>query len=127
MATKVPKSFGAAADLLYKTRQERYAVQKKIDALAALESDIKEYLINNMPKSKQSGAAGKLARAQIEKEVEPVVEDWDKFYGNIRKTGAFDLMNRAINRKAIKERWEDGKKIPGVGTYTVLKLSVTKL
>ena len=63
----------------------------------------------------------------MESRDEPVVQDWDKFYANLKKKGEFDLLNRALNKRAVKERWEDGKTVPGVGTFKVTTVSVTKL
>lgn len=124
---KVPKTFGAMADALYTTRERRLNLQKEVDALAAFESKLKNKLIDEMPKKDSSGAAGKLARAQIVQEDQPVTEDWESLYKHIKKTGNFDLLNRALNRSAVKARWENGKEVPGVGHFPVIKVSVTKL
>lgn len=124
---KVPKNFGAAADLLYDVREQRLILQKKVDELKNFETKVKQHLIDNMSKKDSTGAAGRIARAQIVSEPKPAVEDWDSFYGHIKKTGQFDLLNRAPNASAIKARWDAGKKIPGIGSFNVTKVSVTKL
>ena len=124
---KVPKSFGAMADALYTTRERRLNLQKEVDALAAFESKLKSKLIDEMPKKDSSGAAGKLARAQIVQSEEPQAQEWEDIYKYIKKTGSFDLLNRALNKSAVKARWDNGKEVPGVGKFTVTKVSVTKL
>jgi hypothetical protein len=126
-AFDIPKEFGAVADLLYTTRQRRLDYQHHADALKVHETALKEHLISNMPKSKATGAAGEVARAQIEREDQPVVEDWEVFYAHIAKKKEFDLLNRALNRKAVKARFDMGKTVPGVGTFPVMKVSVTKI
>lgn len=123
---KIPKSFGAIADLLYTTRENRLELRKAVDAMEQFEKDLKNHLINEMSKD-DSGAAGRIARAQIVVEPQPVVEDWEEFYKHIKKKGEFDLLNRAVNRTAVRERWENGKAVPGVGTFNVTKVSVTKV
>lgn len=124
---KVPKTFGGIADALYETRLRRLNLQKEVDALAAFETKLKDKLIEEMPKKDSTGAAGKIARAQIVQEPTPVVEDWDEFYKHIKKKGEFDLLNRAPNRSAINARWDAGKAVPGVGQFMTTKVSVTKL
>jgi hypothetical protein len=124
---KVPKTFGAMADALYTTRERRLNLQKEVDALAAFESKLKNKLIDEMPKKDSSGAAGKVARAQITQSDEPQAENWDELYKHIKKKGEFDLLNRAVNKSAVKARWDAGKEVPGVRHFTVTKVSVTKL
>lgn len=123
----IPKKIGEAADTLYTIRQQRLDLQHQIDKIKQFETTLKNHLIDNLPKSSATGAAGKVARAQIVTEQSPCVEDWDLFYGHIKKKGEFDLLNRAVNRAAVKERWNNGKEIPGVGHFTDVKVSITKL
>lgn len=123
----MPKSMGQCADLFYKLRAARLLAQNAVNDLEKDEAELREHIINNLPKSQASGAAGKVARAQIVPSYEPQVDDWDKFYAHMSRKKEFDLMNRAINRKAIKERWDNGKEVPGVKKFKVVKLSVTKL
>lgn len=124
---KMPKEFGAIADLLYTTRKDRLEFQHRADALKVHETAMKDYLINNLSKKDSTGAAGKVARAQIVTETQPIVEDWDGFYKYIARTKSFDLLNRAVNRKAVGARWDAGKEIPGVGRFDAIKVSVTKV
>jgi hypothetical protein len=123
----LPKTLGACADMLYKLRDQRYALRAQIEELEEQESAIKDHLIKNLPKSQSKGISGKVANVKVESRDEPVVQDWDKFYANLKKKGEFDLLNRALNKRAVKERWEDGKTVPGVGTFKVTTVSVTKL
>ena len=50
-----------------------------------------------------------------------------KFYAHLKKTGDFELLNRALNRAAVNERWAAHKQVPGVGKFHVKKVSCTKL
>lgn len=127
MAFKIPKTIGACADLLYQTRQKRLDAQKVVDALQAEETALKNHIIDTLPKSEATGAAGKLCRVSVVKKEAPQVEDWDKFYAYVKKTGQFDLMQKRLADSAIKERWNDGKKIPGVKVNSYVTVSINKI
>lgn len=124
---KIPKTIGACADLLYETKNKRLALQKQVDELAAFESSLKEHIINTLPKSDQTGAAGKVAKVSVVTKEIPQVQDWEAFYKHVKKTGDFELMQRRLADKAIQERWEHGKKVPGVGVFTAVTVSLNKL
>jgi hypothetical protein len=123
----LPKTIGACADALYKIRQDRLTVQKKIDELKGREEQLREYLIATLPKSDATGAAGKVARAQIKDKRVPKVEDWDALYKHVKRTGSFELLQRRVSDEAVKERWDAGKQVPGVEVFTTVTVSVTKL
>lgn len=124
---KFPKSLAVCADKYYALREKRLAMQKEVDTVKAEETAYQEHLINSIPKSDATGVAGKVCRVSVKTDQVPRVEDWDLFYKHIKKTGEFDLLGRTPTKSAIEARWENGKKIPGVGTFTVVKLSVNKL
>ena len=124
---KFPKQLAVCADRIYQLREERLAKKREVDELEAEEKALKEHVIKNLPKSEASGVAGKIARvAAITKEV-PQVKDWDLFHKHVKKTGEFDLLQRRLTDSAIQERWDAGKKIPGVESFTVVTLSITKV
>jgi hypothetical protein len=131
MATEVkykfPKALGACADKLYELRAKRLAEQKKVDEIAAEETALKNHIIENLPKSEASGVAGKLARVTVVTKQIPQVQDWDAFYKYVKKTGSFDLMQKRLTDAAIKERWEAGKEIPGVGHFNAVSVSINRI
>ena len=124
---KFPKTMGACADRLYELRQKRLEEQKKVDLIEAEEKALKEHIIQNLPKSEASGVAGKLARVTVVTKEVPQVEDWDAFYKYVKRTGAFDLMQRRLTDAAVKERWEAGEEIPGVKHFNVVTVSINKV
>jgi len=126
-AFKLPKTIGACADLLYTTRANRLLVKKDVDALETQEKALKEHIINTLPKSEASGVAGKLARVAVETSEVNQVEDWDKFYAYIKKTGFFHLLGRTIKQEAIDEILASGKQIPGIKKFSVVKVSCNKV
>jgi hypothetical protein len=123
---KIPKSLGACADKLFELKQDRLALEKVVDAMKANETALTDHIINNLPKG-DTGACGKHHKAVVVTEDIPRAEDWDKVYAYIKKHNAFELLQRRLNSAAVKERLEDGKKVPGVGSFTAVKVSLTKV
>lgn len=124
---KIPKTIGSCADLLYETKAKRLALQKQVDQLEAEEKDLKDHIINTLPKSQASGVAGKVARVSVTKKSVPQVKDWPKFFTHLKKTGEFELLQRRLNESAVSERWEAKKKIPGVEAFEVVTVSLNKI
>lgn len=126
-ALKVPKSLAACADALYETKAARLAAQNEIKPLAQFEADLKNYLVDNLPKSQAEGISGKVSNAKIVRKEIPKIEDEKKFLAFAKKAGNEDLLKIVPNMEAIQERWENNKAVPGVGKFTVVTVSSTKL
>ena len=124
---KLPRTLAECADKLYETREARHAIQKEADKLAEIESQLREHIIANLPKDEASGIAGKVARVSLEKKAVPTVEDWSKVQAYIKKHNAFDLLQRRLNETAVKDRAENGKPVPNVGSFITVKVSCTKV
>ena len=124
---KFPKTIGACADKLYALRESRLQAQRVVDKIAEEEKELREYVINTLPKSEASGVAGKFARVSVVTKQVPQVKDWEKFYAYVKKNNAFDLMQRRLSDSAVQERWESRKTVPGVEPFTVVTLSVVKV
>lgn len=124
---KIPATIGACADLLYKIRQERLKLQKEVEALEAQEHELREHIIATLPKSEASGVQGKVARVSVVTKDIPQVKDWNVFYEYVRKNKAFDLLQRRLADKAVKDRLEDGKKLPGVELFRATTVSLNKI
>ena len=128
-----PKSMpiGALADTLYDLRQ----LSKVLGSITAPFNDViapaiklvEDHFIMTLTVGESSGVQGKKSRVQVTILVVPVPDDWPKFYAYIARTKSFDLLNRAVNRLAVQERWDNHKQIPGMGKFTVKKVSCTKL
>ena len=101
-------------------------IKKDIEVLDEERKEIEEYLINELPKSQLEGVSGKLANAKIVTKKVPTAKDWDSIYKYISKTKSWDLLNKAINRKAVEDRWADGKQIPGIEVFNKVSVSLTK-
>lgn len=127
MGYKFPKAIGACADLIYTLRAKRLAAQKLVDEIEKEEKALKSHIIDTLPKSEASGAAGKLARVTVVVKTVPQVTDWDAFYKYVKKNNAFEMMQRRLSDAAIQERWDAGKKVAGVGHLQVVSLSINKV
>lgn len=125
---KLPKTkLGSLVDDLRDLREMRLAMSKVADALKEEETRITEHFIEVMDANDEGGAVGKRFKAVVVRDTKPVAGDWDALYEHIRKTKSFDLLNRAVNVAAVKERWENGKTIPGIDSFQFKKLSITKV
>jgi len=136
---KPPKTAAAGADLLWQVQQRKSDAQKAVDAIEAEEKDLKAWLVETLPASGASGIAGKLCRVTLVRKEVPRVEDWPKVYAGIvaeyqrhakkkdgLQDGAFSLLQRRLTEGAVKEAWEAGQAIDGVGKFPVTTLSVGK-
>jgi hypothetical protein len=121
------KTAASRADLFMEVNKFRLAEEKKLDSVREFESLLRRWFIQELPASDSSGVAGKVARVQIIRKDIPKVESWDKFEKYIKKTGQTDLlMKPQASIPAIKARWEEGKKIPGVGVFQAKTVSLTQ-
>jgi len=133
LAKLEPKNMpvGAVADLLYDLRQlGKLAATITAPIGEVVEPAVKlleEHFINTLAVGESSGVQGQHSRIQVTDSVVPVVDDWVKFYAHIAKTKEFELLNRAVNVAAVRERWDAKKKVPGLGTFHHKKVSATKL
>lgn len=125
-ATFPKTKLGSLVDKYHEVRELRLALAKVVDAVERYEKQILEHIIDNVS-ADEGGAVGKRYKGIIVRDNVPVVEDWEAFYAHVHKTKSFDLLNKALNRAAAKERLEAGTVVPGMGTLQVKKLSVTKV
>lgn len=123
----IPKKQSEWPDLLYSMRQERLALQKQVDELEANEKAFKEHIVQTIPKSNAAGVMGQHYKIQVVTKEVPQVNDWTSFYAYVKKTSGFDLLNKALNKAAVQERWDAGKQVPGVKAFDAVTVSLTKI
>lgn len=136
VALKIPKSFGQCADMLHDLREARLSAQKLVDAFAEQESALKNHIIDKLPKG-DTGAVGSHHKVKVITEEAPRIGDDTKFYAWVAKEKAFDVLQRSLNAKAVRDRMEaqpvlnkkDGtrKPLPGIDMFKVVKVSLTKV
>lgn len=125
--SEMPKTVGACADEYKRVRDIRLAMKKETDAVEARERELREHIIENLSKSDDTGAAGKKYRAQIKTTTVPTPDDWDKIRAYIVENDRFDLLQKRLSDKAIKEMWDEGENVPGVGKFNKIDVSITKI
>lgn len=123
----IPKTLGECADLLYKVKAARLAKKKEMEELESQETELKEYIIKTLPKSKASGVAGKVARIAVANKDVQQVDDWDALFKYVKKNDAFELLQRRLSTAAVQERLDDGQQVPGVKLIKVPQVSINKL
>jgi hypothetical protein len=123
----IPRTVGRVADLYRDIRELRLSMEKEAETVKARESELKEYIINNLSKSDDTGAAGLRYRAQIVMKVVPRAADWPKVHAFIQETGRFDLLQKRLGEAAVKDMWDNNETVPGVEKVSVPDVSITKI
>lgn len=130
---KLPKTLGACVDLYHTLREERLAIERTAETAKKAESFVYDHIIANIPKG-DGGAVGKAFKAIRTEQDQFSIEDDSAFYDFVKRTNSFDLLNRAINQRAVRERLEDPKfvkkfpkGVPGTKKFRKIGLSVTKV
>lgn len=123
---RIPKKLGACADLLYDLRAEKAELSRQIREIESVEKEVKEYIINNLPKSDLTGVSGAKARVSVVSKEIPVVTSWEDLYEYIQETSNFHILGRRIIDKAVREIQET-EEVPGIGSFNVISVSCTKV
>lgn len=122
----LPESLGACADLCKEIEAVRLAVQKKVDDMKKRESEIRDHIINNLPKGDRGAAGQKYSATVVTKQV-PRVADWTALWDYIFKTQSTDMLQKRISDKVVKEVWDAGETVPGVEPFNAVEVSFRKL
>jgi len=120
------KSAGARADLLKEVTELRLAKQKEAEVFDKFEKTLQRWFLENLT-AETSGVSGKKYKVQLVKKQRPEVTDWTAFYAYIKRNSAFELLNKAVSKSGVSERWSQNKKIPGVIAFDYNAISVTKI
>lgn len=129
----IPASVGRCADLYKEVQGLRLAMEKETEEVKSFENGLKQHMIDNLSVSDDTGAAGLKYRVQIVTKTVPRVDTeteaggWSLLWGYIAKTGRFDLLQKRLGEKAIKDMWEQGEVIPGVEKFNAKDVSITKI
>lgn len=113
-------------------RDIRLAMEKEVEAVKSVESAIKQRMIDEIPKD-SAGVFGLKFKAQIvtKPSIRVSGDGWTQFYGFVRQSGRFDLLQKRINPAALLELANEaqsaGHVIPGTERFNEVDLSVTKV
>ena len=113
------------ADEYWLAYQNRLSADKIAKALKETESKLSAQLMSEMLNQEMTAIGGNLVQLALTKSDEPTlnVKEFDKFAEFVLSSKDLSLMERRINKAAIKERWAAGVKVPGVISFPVYKLS----
>lgn len=102
----------------------RKADQKHVDAMEAEVKEIKEVIrlamnAGSLKEIATSAGTVRLVPKTIYQSDVPN-DGWAKIWQHIVKTKSYDLLEKRLHQGACKERYEDGKKIPGVKLFEMV-------
>lgn len=126
MLKKLPKTTGASADLLYTTREARLRLEKEVEKLRSEEATLRDHLLRLLPAADSTSVTGKLATVSIVRLTVPDVQDWDAVYAYIKRTGAFELLQRRIGVEAWRERNDAKRPVPGIAAQLAYKVHCSR-
>lgn len=121
-----PQELSAKVDLYFMARESRLAADRAAEKLKETEILLKDELIRHLTENQVTSIGGKLARVTMQKKVKAITQSWEKVYEYIKDTNSWDLLQKRLTESAVKARWEDGVKVPGVEEFIVFDLSVAK-
>jgi hypothetical protein len=106
-------------------RTQRLAKDREAAEIKELEEQVKDAIISKFREQGLTAMGANNGVVKMAKTVEPQGQDWLEIWKYIRETDQFDLLHKRLSSTAIKERWEAGEEIPGVGKQDVYKLTVS--
>ena len=120
------RTLGGVVDQLYALREKRLSLQRQADLIEERERALRTELFKLLAEAGTTIARGNVATASRYLKSIAVVKDQQLLLTHARKTDAWDLLRVTAVLEACRERWNDGKLVPGVEHETVVKLSLTK-
>lgn len=130
----LPPTMGRCADLYHDVREMRLAMEKEVEQIKARETEIAEYIIDNLSTGADTGAAGLKYRAQVVVKIKPRLvtgeagDGWGLFTSWVRKNNLFNMLQKRISETAVEEWMEAEQRVPpGLERVHVKTLSVTKI
>ena len=122
---------GALADTLYDLIQVKsqlaHLTDPFDDVLPPKVKEIEDYFKDSLAVGESSGLQGMHSRVQVTESPKPNVTNWPEFYKYVARTKSWELLNKALNIEAFKERWADKKQVPHTDVFRVKRVSCTKL
>lgn len=121
------KKLAQMGDKYALAREKRLAADRVADKLKEDETALKQELIEALQDAKVDGVTGKIKRVELARKDIIIVDDWSAFYDYVHKHKAYDLLQKRVSNEAVKLRWEDKKKVPGVSAEQTITISLTKV
>jgi hypothetical protein len=122
----LPKTLGGLVDRLFDVRQERYRLQHEAEALREQERDVEEALKSNLTKKDLAGVVGRRASCELKRKQVVRIVDFERLARWCSRRRAWDLLQRRVNDRAVKDRLEAGKRVDGVELVPLFRISLSK-
>lgn len=136
----MPESIGRCADLYKEVSTLRLAMSKEVEEVEAFEKKVKAHIIDTLSVSDDTGASGLKYRAQIVTKKTPRIkvdeeadtgqstaQGWRALWDYIAANDRFDLLQKRLADKAIKDMIDQGETVPGVELFTSKDVSIQKV
>lgn len=108
-------------------RAQRLRFAKEVEAMEETEKGLHDAIVTKFREGDITAQGATNGLVKMTTLIEPTVsgENWPIVWDYIKETGDFSLLHKRITVTAVKERWEAGIEVPGVGRMTKYKLSVS--
>lgn len=117
-------AIGPTIDKLNVLREGKRELEAKIKVIETEYAALEAQLMEKFESEGTDKGTGKTASASISTSVVGNVTDWEKFNAYVKKTGFFHLFQRRLSDTAVRELFEQGKKIPGCEPFTKRRLNL---
>lgn len=113
-------------DEVFDLRQERLAIQKKVDMMKAKEDGLVAALATEMEELELQEVRGEHGKLKLSMAENAEVTSYPDLYAYIKETGSFDLLQRRVSLTGVRERWQEGNEVPGVARVLETKATLGK-
>lgn len=120
----VPVQIGPTIDKLDDLREAKRKLMTQVDELDNQYRELEEALMDKFEAEGSDKGSGKHASASITRSVVGNVTDWDALNAYVKKTGYFHLYQKRLSDPAVRELFEQGKKVPGCEPFTKRRLNL---
>jgi hypothetical protein len=113
-------------DAYISTRAQRLRLDKEAASMKEMEDLYYKHIIHELRGQGLTAAGGAAGIVKLKELDEPEVEDWTLVRQYIKDHEAWELLHQRLGTTAVKERWEAGEQVPGVGHKQVFKLTISQ-
>lgn len=121
------KGIGPAIDELFELRCQKQELEAQIKKIEGEYSEIEEALLAKLKAEGTDKGAGKRASVTVSTTTVGNLEDANKFFAYVKKTGYFHLLQRRLSNPAVTELMASKGSIPGVTTFDKVRLNLRVL
>lgn len=122
---KISSKLPDLVDMYISIREQRLVADRKVAELKETEEEIKKTIISKFQEQGLKVLGGDTGTVKMTELDEPVAENWELVWDYVAENNAWHLLHKRLTSTAVRELWNDGQTIPGIGHQTVYKLSVS--